>query len=259
MTIESDVPAKRLPQPIPRPPKVTRPKPFARPWYNQPTIRILEIIGVLFAISAILFDIFWRFTVDRRITQQETIARAWQIVGEKNYGNSGKIAALETLAKDGVDLHAINLSCREENRQCRDNHYLRGVNLSVENIGYQVDLSFAKLRGVNLAGANLRGVNLKFSDLSDANLIGADLTGALMDQANISGTKFCTEKTTEVECAIGIQRTQLDQTWSWRNEPPVFGVDNSIFNKIVAKLCNPSYRADYNRDNGAGFPNGCQG
>ena len=59
------------------------------------------------------------------------------------------------------------------------------------------DLSYADLRGSNLAGANLRGCDLSYADLIGSNLTGADLRGCLL-----FGTRF--------EAAI-VEGARLDQ------------------------------------------------
>jgi hypothetical protein len=59
-----------------------------------------------------------------------------------------------------------------------------------ENLGIQLDLSEADLRGANLSGADLGGVNLRRVDLRGANLSRANLVWADLDGANLSGANL---------------------------------------------------------------------
>lgn len=104
-------------------------------------------------------------------SEQNAIARAWEIVGRKASGNSGKIEALEFLNKKGIPLI--------------------GIDLSAETHGGPVWLSFVDLRGADLFEADLSGTRLIGADLSDADsLVRADLSGALLNGAILDAVDF---------------------------------------------------------------------
>ncbi|MBV8906578.1 MAG: pentapeptide repeat-containing protein [Acidobacteriia bacterium] len=63
---------------------------------------------------------------------------------------------------------------------------MRGANLAL------ADLSWAQLREADLVLANLRGADLRHADLTGANLVGARLTGVDLAHANISGADLST-------------------------------------------------------------------
>lgn len=78
---------------------------------------------------------------------------------------------------------------------------MRGANLALAN------LSWAQLREADLVLANLRGTDLGHADLSGANLVGARLTGVDLSHANICGADLSTaEDLTEEQ----LRRTRGD-------------------------------------------------
>ena len=71
---------------------------------------------------------------------------------------------------------------------------LSGVNLSQENLSdadiFRVDIFGVDLREADLSGANLSGANLDGAALNGANLSGADLTGADLTYASLTGASL---------------------------------------------------------------------
>jgi hypothetical protein len=131
----------------------------------------------------------------------ETILRAQETGAVRSLG---RIEAIETLSEaglwlDGIDLHGANLE-QLEVPYAR----LRGVNfantvLTGADLRYSdltqanfthADLSGANLTGANLTDADLSGANLTGANLTDADLSGANLTGANLTDANLTGTKL---------------------------------------------------------------------
>ena len=92
------------------------------------------------------------------------ISRAWEIIGRRAAGNSGKKEALETLAKHNVPLV--------------------GINMSAEHHG----------GSVYLAGLNLTGVNLTGADFSGAHLSNASFTNCFIIETNFSKTHIVNAK-----------------------------------------------------------------
>lgn len=107
--------------------------------------------------------------------QEQSITSAWQLLTARSPGNSGKVDALETLDRAGINLVGLDLSCSSQlglnGNNCRFPVYLEELKL-----GSYSDL--ADLREVNFAGANLN-----YSDMS-ANLSGADFSNTSLRDAS---------------------------------------------------------------------------
>ncbi len=138
-------------------------------------IMLLATVGAIFLAWRNLKKIQEQIELQKQESEQNAIARAWEIVGRKASGNSGKKEALEFLNKKGIPLI--------------------GIDLSAKTHGGYVWLSFVDLRGADLFEADLSGTRLIGADLSDADsLVRADLSGALlngdMSGASLFGTNL---------------------------------------------------------------------
>jgi len=164
-------------------------------------IMLLATVGAIFLAWRNLKKIQEQIELQKEESEQNAIARAWEIVGRKASGNSGKIEALEFLNKRGIPLIGIDLSAKTHGGSVWLSFVdLRGVdlvraNLRQANLSYaklsHAKLSYANLRQANLSYANLRHANLSRADLPGANLFGADLRGAnlfltILDAADFS-------------------------------------------------------------------------
>ena len=107
-----------------------------------------------------------------------------------------------------------------------------GTDMSSIKEGYRVNLSKARLNGVNFGSSNLweadfsnsllvkadlQIADLRHADLSNATLANADLSGAELRDANLSGTMFSLD---DHPPARGLTQTQLDSARADPNEPP---------------------------------------
>ena len=179
---------------------------------SNPIVRgWMEFIGVFIAILGLAAVIF-ELNEARKQRVEETVARSWTIVTTKFPGSSGKVAALEYLARQHVPkpLEGIDLSCksmggielRNGNETCLRPTYLRGLDLSPDvgnsssganlkkaNLS-STDLTEADLQHAILKGANLSGALLTNADLEGVDLEGADLEGADISGSDIKGTNF---------------------------------------------------------------------
>ena len=164
--------------------------------------RIYEIILGIIAILALGFAIYGNYQADigleqaREEAEESRIVNAWQILSNRSPGNSGKIAALETLNNAKEDLQGIDLSCEtmdgmdDKNENCDTPTFLANLSLPNANL-IGANLSNAILLGANLSDAdliraNLSNADLSFADLSDANLREANLSDANLSRANLS-------------------------------------------------------------------------
>ena len=126
-------------------------------------IRVIEFVGILTAITVVLFD----FVIDR---PADRIIRAWNVIAQSNIGqgNIGQIAALKTLTKAGEDIRGINLNSA----------WLHSVDLRDFDLS-QVDFKSAKLNGA------------KFQN---SILVGADFSGAILINVNFENTNLANTK-----------------------------------------------------------------
>ena len=137
-------------------------------WFVDNVVGILALlatVGAIFLAWRNLKKIQEQIELQKQESEQNAIARAWEIVGRKVSGNSGKIEALEFLNKRGTPLI--------------------GIDLSAKTHGGSV-----WLRGVDLSGANLSDTNLLEAILFDANLSQADLCGATLYLALLDAADF---------------------------------------------------------------------
>jgi len=152
-------------------------------------IMLLATVGAIFLAWRNLKKIQEQIELQKQESEQNAIARAWEIVGRKVSGNSGKIEALEFLNKRGTPLIGIDLSAKTHGGSV----WLRGVDLSGANLSdtnlleailFDANLSHANLFRANLSHANLFRANLSHANLSQADLCGATLYLALLDAAD---------------------------------------------------------------------------
>ena len=142
-------------------------------------IMLLATVGAIFLAWRNLKKIQEQIELQKQESEQNAIARAWEIVGRKVSGNSGKIEALEFLNKRGTPLIGIDLSAKTHGGSV----WLRGVDLSGANLS-DTNLLEAILFDANLSHANLFRANLSHANLSQADLCGATLYLALLDAAD---------------------------------------------------------------------------
>ncbi len=158
----------------------------------------LEKLAALVTVVGIGFAVYSLIAI-----QEERKIWYWTLLTTPAPGNSGKIEALEYLAKQGVSLTSIDLSCRamrgeetvtksngSKKTKCERPVYLEGLDLSKKTLKKKADLSGANLSGANLRDANLSGANLDDVDLSDANLSDANLRDANLSGANLDDAKL---------------------------------------------------------------------
>jgi len=134
------------------------------------------------------------------------ISRAWEIIGRKAIGNSGKIEALQVLAKykdletnKQIPLVGIDMSTKTHGGEWDDlektkigkvefvNHntvkervYLQGLNLSKTTIDDEVNLTNANFNGADLERASFEGAYLYKAKFEGADLIHRLLVGCVI-------------------------------------------------------------------------------
>lgn len=162
---------------------------------------LLVIVALIFAHEAYL-DAKEQIAIAKEEQRSRSVSNAWMNLADRIPGNSGKIEALELLAKENKDLFAINLSEIKNYNDTgavtewwdslfgkiivnRNAIYLVGLDLSFDNIGHSTQLHAANFEGAILLGANFAGSNLMFSNFKKAHLEGASFKGS-----NLSGADF---------------------------------------------------------------------
>jgi hypothetical protein len=165
---------------------------------------ILVIVALFFAYEAYL-DTKEQLKISKMELKANSLNNAWAILAARVPGNSGKVAALELLAKEQQDLYGIDMSevidvGRKDLAEDKNSLmgavlnpsaiYLVDLNLSLDNIGYQAKLTGAKFSGANLLGANFSGSDLTFANFKEADLEGASFRGAHISGANFKGIKY---------------------------------------------------------------------
>ena len=138
-----------------------------------------EIAGCLLAIAIIVPTAIMLWG-DRNARQQQRIAQAWTTIVTPAPGNSGKGAAMEFLASNGISLTGINLSTGSSESAT----YLIGVDLP------GADLVKADMTKADLEDANFSGADLRFAFLGNAFLVGADFSRANLQRAFLTQTNL---------------------------------------------------------------------
>jgi len=163
--------------------------------------RTIELIAILIALLTLVAQLYisylqygeWQAEAVAR--HEERIARAWQIVTTRSPGNSGKVEALEFLARNKVPLTNIDLSCESHGgkwdstrRLCVSGRvYLRGLDLGQESIGHRVDLSGSDFSGADLTGSIFDGAKLDDSNFAGAILRDSSFKDAFLSRATFDG------------------------------------------------------------------------
>ena len=250
-------------------------------WYDDMRLwRIYEIILGIIAILALGFAIYGNYQADigleqaREEAEESRIVNAWQILSNRSPGNSGKIAALETLNNAEENLTGIDLSCEtmdgmdKKNENCDTPTFLANVSLPNADL-IRANLSHATLWRANLShatlsNANLSWANLLWANLSDADLIGTNLSRATLWEANLSDANLMGANLSNVNfcnpyfgCAENLTQAQIDTAWAWADRPPVFKAGEEQLDLAPPPLCPVELRPEYEAKNRIGKPGGC--
>lgn len=157
------------------------------------TFRFWESVGIATAIIAFGITAFFSSLQYQEILEAKEM-RALQTLSSDTAISSLKVKSLEYLAKRGVILDGIDLSCKslkEDPRnvlECkRGKNHLKGLDLSYKNIGKKVSLRYANFTGANLENANFQGVDLSGSDFSNANLRNVNFQNTVILEATFYG------------------------------------------------------------------------
>ena len=114
---------------------------------------------------------------------KQEIIGAWQVLANKAAGNSGKIEAIEFLAKQGKSLQGIDMS--------KDTHggqvYLNGLDVSEKEPSKRVNLISAKFQGAGLYEARFDGADLREAHFDGARLWDANFEGVNLTRAHFEG------------------------------------------------------------------------
>ncbi len=166
----------------------------------------LEKLAVLATVAGIGFGVYSLIAIqeEREVREEERKIWYWTLLTTPAPGNSGKIEALEYLARQGTPLPSIDLSCRAmggeepDTGECERPVYLEKLDLSKKTLG---------------ESANLNGANLGDTNLRDANLSNADLSRANFSDTNLSDADF--------KNTIFSSDTTFTNAWAWADRPPL--------------------------------------
>jgi hypothetical protein len=126
------------------------------------------------------------------------INNAWEILGRKVNGNSGKKEAIETLLKNQVELVGIELSSKinGSNQKATYGTYLKGLDLSnmlLPNLSHAnfdgTNLEDSKFIKANLGGASFIGSNLRYTKFKNTNLRGSNFISSDLFMADFRGAR----------------------------------------------------------------------
>ena len=113
---------------------------------------------------------------------KQEIIGAWQVLANKAAGNSGKIEAIEFLAKQGKSLSGIDMSAKTNNGEV----FLSRLNVSeMENVTF----ALANFSGADLNGANFGKSHLIHTKFEEAYLLETRFEGANLTQANFKNSR----------------------------------------------------------------------
>lgn len=124
--------------------------------------------------------------LSRAALERSQVVAAWQVLTARAPGNSGKVAAIETLHSFGESLQGIDLSCEAmggvvaEVGSCIGATYLLGLNAP------GIRMFSANLSSALLTDANLSSGRLQVSDFTNAKLGLVNLSGAALSHADFS-------------------------------------------------------------------------
>lgn len=114
---------------------------------------------------------------------KQEIIGAWQVLANKAAGNSGKIEAIQFLAKQKKSLQGINMSTTHHGGRV----YLSGLDVSKTTLGHKAYLWGANFEGTYLSSANFEGATLSRTDFEGADLCYAHFEGADLHSAHFEG------------------------------------------------------------------------
>lgn len=236
-------------------------------------VRMIAIIGIV--MTAITY---YLEAPDRELARevaQETLLElrqgrldsSWAALTVRSTSQTGKGRALEHLARNGVSLQGIDLSCktlggydgqppiertldRAARRQwsmvigtprmhpeslCFRPTNLAGIDLSREAIGSNVDLRGANLREVNFSGANLSGVDFRGADVSGADFSGANLTDTDFFLARFENVWLQSANVSGMNFPhneLPISGYDAADAWAWEDNPPIAAPESADINII---------------------------
>lgn len=166
----------------------------------------LEVFGVMAALAAFTLDLHWRWTVehpaitlDRVAFQEERQARkrarlteAWALLGMQMSGNTGKGAALVSLAaENGSFPPGINLSCEQfgeheasksspvnSSASCSDPIILSDVDFIGHQVNVDQDNAISTISGFKAQHTTFRRWQTLFVQFFDVNIRGARIVSS---------------------------------------------------------------------------------
>ena len=165
-------------------------------------VNILTFLACLLtAFAFILTGLAYKTTQEqlkqaKKESAASEINNAWAVLSRPASGNSGKIEALETLAKHEKKLIGIDLSATKNNGRV----WLQGLDLSKDTHGHPVNLGEANfsgrignegenkwIDGANLQNAKFNGAYLLWAKFNGAGLLLAEFNGANLFWAKFNG------------------------------------------------------------------------
>ena len=111
---------------------------------------------------------------------KQEIIGAWQILANKAAGNSGKIEAIQFLAKQKIPLIGINMSADHNGGEV----WLHDLDVSTKTLGHSVYLYLANFKGANLNKADFENGCLQQAHFEEAGLWFANFKGANLSMAH---------------------------------------------------------------------------
>ena len=231
-------------------------------------VQKLEVLGV-FAIAVVLSLQLISFQADREI-------KAWQILTAASSGNNGKVKALEFLAKRGLPLHHMNLSCENVGAgrfddkgkfTCTYPPYLgflnlhRGVSRFFLPFNHITDLRLSSFDSANLFKANFDGVILNFASFKDAYLYNSSFKGSSLKDVDFSGSYVAKA---DFRKSLFFDKRNFRNSWVWSDikEQDLPKFPNNLEAKKIIKLCNPgknnSFRNKMDRFQFTTLPSSCK-
>jgi uncharacterized protein YjbI with pentapeptide repeats len=161
---------------------------------KEHVLEIATFIITAFAFLTAGFAFVWQHKSlehQKEAGVKQEIIGAWQVLANKAAGNSGKIEAIEFLAKQERSLQGIDMSKKTHGGQV----YLQGLNVSEKELGKKVDLIGSRFEGAYLydahfEGARLSGAHFEGAILYEAHFEGADLYDAHFEGANLQRAHF---------------------------------------------------------------------
>ena len=125
--------------------------------------------------------------------EESTRVLNWETVYTPAIHNIGKVKALLHLARKGESLDHINLSCEamngsscevKDDKKPDDLTYLRGLNLSEENVGLKIELRAGIFSKTDMGCLIIPSEKNICSDFSGANLEHTDFEHSILEHAD---------------------------------------------------------------------------